>query len=416
MRLTLLCSSAAILLALGLTGCGESSKRTAFVVSGDQQGRPAGLVCAELPPRPQVGAVYTLRSSTGNSVPGQADEQGKLWWWAEPVAPGQSVTYVAQPGGRADADSGVVVQAVEEGRIDARIDGQLFTSFHFAPHLPKPFLHPVIGPTGNPVTRDYPMVDTEAEKANKRQDHRHHRSIWTAHGDVRTDDLDNRGHNYWNEAIEKGDDPQRVRGILATVSGPVFGRVQAQIDWLGDDGRPEFTEERTYTFFRGDETCRIVDVRIRFQFTERDVLFADTKEGGLVAVRTAISIDEIGGGSMCNSRGQKGEEQCWGQRAEWCDYVGTLNGQTVGIAIFDAPGNFRHPTPWHIRGYGLFAANPFGIREFSKDKSQDGSKLWRKGETVEFNYRIFIHAGDTVAARVADQYRLYTNPASLVRG
>jgi len=35
-------------------------------------------------------------------------------------------------------------------------------------------------------------------------------------------------------------------------------------------------------------------------------------------------------------------------------------GKTVGIAVFDHPSNPRHPTTWHVRDYGLFAANPLG--------------------------------------------------------
>jgi len=44
----------------------------------------------------------------------------------------------------------------------------------------------------------------------------------------------------------------------------------------------------------------------------------------------------------------------------------TLNeGETLGVAIFNHPPSFRHPTSWHARTYGLFTANCFG----SLDKS-----------------------------------------------
>jgi hypothetical protein len=115
-------------------------------------------------------------------------------------------------------------------------------------------------------------------------------------------------------------------------------------------------------------------------------------------------------GQMCNSNGQVGEGQCWGKSADWCDYVGPVDGRTLGIAIMDAKTNLRHPATWHIRSYGLFTANPFGLREFRNDKSQDGSYVWKKGETAAFNYRMLIHKGDSKAARVADEYRLYMDP------
>jgi hypothetical protein len=84
-----------------------------------------------------------------------------------------------------------------------------------------------------------------------------------------------------------------------------------------------------------------------------------------------------------------------------------VDGQTVGIAIFDNPANPRSPTYWHSRAYGLFAANPFGARDFTGDKSQDGSMTVEAGKTVRFRYRVVIHPGDFRAARIAELYDQY---------
>ena len=84
--------------------------------------------------------------------------------------------------------------------------------------------------------------------------------------------------------------------------------------------------------------------------------------------------------------------------------------RTVGIAVLDHPKNFRHPTRWHIRGYGLYTANPFAWSQFMKGEGKDGSHTWKKGETADFNYRILIHKDDTKAARVADHWKLYSDP------
>ena len=64
-------------------------------------------------------------------------------------------------------------------------------------------------------------------------------------------------------------------------------------------------------------------------------------------------------GAIVNSYGGSQEMETWGKRAHWCDYVGPVNGKTVGITIMDSPGNFRYPTYWHVRDYGLMTANPF---------------------------------------------------------
>ena len=131
-------------------------------------------------------------------------------------------------------------------------------------------------------------------------------------------------------------------------------------------------------------------------------------------------MDEVGTktpdalrGKMVNSNGGTGAKECWGKSAAWCDYVGPLQGETVGVAVLDHPKNPRHPTTWHIRDYGLYTANPFGLRDFTGDKSKDGSQTWKKGETAEFNYRIIIHKGDTQAAKIAEAWKLYESSPKL---
>ena len=80
----------------------------------------------------------------------------------------------------------------------------------------------------------------------------------------------------------------------------------------------------------------------------------------------------------------------------------------MGVAIFDNPKNPRFPTWWHVRDYGLFAANPFGQHDFEKmaDKKA-GNLVVPAGKSVTFRYRFYIHAGDTQQADVAAQYRQY---------
>ena len=98
----------------------------------------------------------------------------------------------------------------------------------------------------------------------------------------------------------------------------------------------------------------------------------------------------------------------WGTRGNWCDYWGPVEGKTAGIAIFDNPQNPRHPTWWHVRTYGLFAANPFGKAQFEKleDKHAGDFKV-APGQSVTFRYRFYFHAGDTDQAKVAQHYDEY---------
>jgi hypothetical protein len=75
--------------------------------------------------------------------------------------------------------------------------------------------------------------------------------------------------------------------------------------------------------------------------------------------------------------------------------------------VFDSPSSFRHPTTWHARAYGLFAANPFGAREFTGDPSKDGSWSVPEGKSVTFRYRVLIHEGKFGPAEIGAAYSKY---------
>lgn len=77
------------------------------------------------------------------------------------------------------------------------------------------------------------------------------------------------------------------------------------------------------------------------------------------------------------------------------------------MAIFDHPGDPRHPTYWHTRGCGIFAANMFGVSVFEDEKSRDGSLTLKPGETLRLRYRVVIHPGNAAGAGVGRLYREY---------
>jgi hypothetical protein len=110
---------------------------------------------------------------------------------------------------------------------------------------------------------------------------------------------------------------------------------------------------------------------------------------------------------MMNAEGDETEKNVWGKRSPWVDYFGPIDGKTVGVAMMDNPANPGHPTYWHARAYGLFAANPFGVRDFTADKTKDGSMTVPAGESRTFRYRVVIHPGDVNAANIASLYRNY---------
>ena len=130
--------------------------------------------------------------------------------------------------------------------------------------------------------------------------------------------------------------------------------------------------------------------------------FGDTKEGGLFSIRVPTSMDAKVAGQIENSAGQvfengQGEEVTWGQQAAWVDYSGPVaNGEEWGHTVVDHRDNPRHPTYWHVRGYGLFTANPFGVHDFKGDENIDESLTIPGGDQAVFRYRLIIHPGRSV--------------------
>ncbi len=290
-------------------------------------------------------------------------------------------------------------------RVSVEIDGKPFTEFFVSADANKPYLHPLRSASGKIVTRQFPMQLVEGE----RRDHPHHRALWFTHGDVN-------GYDFWaNENSQAGARKGRIllKKIVDLKDGKKSGTIVATFDWLDPKGSPVLTETRRMTFY-SEPSLRTIDFDISLTAVPK-VTFGDTKEGTF-AIRLAPSLEEDPKGApatpkrtgmMRNAEGETTEKKVWGKRSPWADYSGEIEGERLGIAIFDHPGNPQHPTYWHSRAYGLFAANPFGVRDFENDKSKNGSVTLEPGQSIRFRYRVIIHPGDFQAAAIPAQYERY---------
>ncbi len=164
------------------------------------------------------------------------------------------------------------------------------------------------------------------------------------------------------------------------------------------------------TFYR-TKGSRIVDFEIEVQATDGDLTFHDTKEG-MFGLRVASSMDvkRKTGGRITNAGGLT-DLKAWGQASPWVDYVGPVQGHTVGVAILNHPDSFRYPTTWHVRDYGLFAANPFGWHDFGR--SDKGDYTVPAGQSIRFNYRVILHEGDTATIGMPALFEAYAKPPSV---
>jgi hypothetical protein len=80
-----------------------------------------------------------------------------------------------------------------------------------------------------------------------------------------------------------------------------------------------------------------------------------------------------------------------------------VDGQPLTLAIFDHPSNHGHPTYWHARGYGLFAANPLGRQGY--DPKQERTTLTlQPGRGVTFRHRIAVLDGKQTREQLQKEY------------
>ena len=352
-----------------------------------------------------IGSV-TLESGGGPVVcqSRRIDEGLLVSWIVEDLAEEATQEYSLTYGGESGTSGVELVKADED--VEVHIGGSHFTTYTFGGDIVRPRIHPVIGPHGDPVTR--PLAEDGDGK-----DHPHHRSIWISHGCVN-------GWNNWAEG--DGHAWTRHREFESLESGSVYGRIVVVSDWEGDDyyvgehKSNQLVEERAeWTFYNTPEDVRIFDLTVTLTAPDIDVLFGDTKEGGLASIRVAESMEVRAGegGRIENGMGGVNEDETWGKRAPWCHYSGPVNGKRVGVAIMDHPESFRYPTWWHVRNYGLMTANPFGWSHFYNDASKRGNYVLEANKSLTGKYRFYIHAGSASEGKVGDAYHDFAHPPAV---
>jgi hypothetical protein len=370
-----------------------------FTVSAGPHARRHTPIAVELPGGVSRGRL--TRSDTGKALPSQVID-AKLHFILDKLEAGEQCPLVfdadASPGGHRGVR---VEQAKADGTIDIKVRSKPFTTYHYGDAPYRPYFYPFLGPGGVQITRNYPMRD---DVAGESQDHIHQRSVWVGFGDVN-------GSDNWTEIEESGF--QSPHDDLVVTSGAVLGRFSHTLDWQDRHRANQMRERRTVTVYNTPDNARLMELTVAFEAVYGEVRLGDTKEGGICSVRVAATMDAAKGGKFENSYGAIDDDEAWGKPAHWCDYSGPCEGRHVGIAVFDHPMNLRHPTTWHVRGYGLMGANPFAHADYKSSLLTDGSYTIAAGDTLTFNYRLLLHDGDAARGRVAERYHDYINPPAV---
>ncbi len=118
----------------------------------------------------------------------------------------------------------VELTKVSGERVEVKIGGEFFTAYHFGREVARPYLHPLIAPSGKSVVRGYPLEDIPGET----KDHPHHKGLWVAHGDVN-------GVDDWSE--EEGHGRVIHREFLELKEGSESSLIKTKKDWVSKEGR-----------------------------------------------------------------------------------------------------------------------------------------------------------------------------------
>jgi hypothetical protein len=279
------------------------------------------------------------------------------------------------------------VQVIPQvGRASLAIDGVERVGYEFGDRAARPFLFPLIGPSGARLTRlGHPNPIG----------HEHHKSIWFGHASVG-------GVNFWEERPNT-DIRIRQRSIRLYQDGADWGGLVADLDsWA--HGRAVLRQELTIVIAPASGGRFIVDLQSRFDSPDGNPVELGKTNFGFLGVRVAKTMSEqFGGGRLTDANGSHGEQAVFGKPARWVDYSGpSAPGTVEGICVMDHPANPHHPTPWHVRGDGWIGAS------FNRESPHGVAR----DHSLSLRYRLLVHSGPAEPEILNSAWELYARTAA----
>ena len=275
----------------------------------------------------------------------------------------------------------VVPQPLQQASVQR--DGQEISRYWFDGGLRRPFLFPLIGPSGRSVTRMAHPRDPNG--------HSHHNSVWIAHNSVN-------GVNFW---ADNGDGRIVHEKVEAYEDADDQALIAVTNAWIDRDGKKLLKERREMRFFpEADGQWRLL-LDLTLTPTAASVTF-DKSSFGLLAVRMAKTIGvHDGGGRIRNSEGRINEPQVHWKRAKWVDYSGPIAPDArEGITLMDHPSNPRHPSYFHVRDDGWMGAS----------LSFEGPLEVKNDQPLHLRYALWIHRGVPDGPTIDAKYAQFAAP------
>jgi len=272
-----------------------------------------------------------------------------------------------------------VTAKLEKDKVVVTVAEKLFTCYKFGPSQKYPYFWPVNGP-----------VSGESITTESSQPYPHHHSLFFGCDRVN-------GGNYWQEENKYGQIvSQGPKIIEAEGSHVVFTDTCL---WQQPAKEPIIHDLRRVVITAPNENLRFIDFEISLQ-PLTDILIQKTNHS-LFSARVVPELSVRSGGTLVNAEGKSGEKETFGVASPWCDYSGTRNGVTEGIAIQQHPGNRWFPCRWFTRDYGFFSPTPMNWLE------EDKPLKLAKGEILTLRYRVVVHARDAKTADIDGLFKQY---------
>ena len=282
------------------------------------------------------------------------------------------------------AQKSLPVAAVKHANtIDILINKNLFTSYIFSQDEKYPFFFPVNGPSQATVT------------SMRNANYPHHSSLFFGCDRVN-------GGNYWQEGLEQGQIVSLRTDLLQAEGDKVV--IENECIWRRPGASAPIKDLRRITVSAPSENLYQIDFDVTMEML-MDVTILKTNHS-LFSGRMDADLAVTNGGTMINSNGEKGEKETFGKKAAWIDFYGKRGAKTEGMAIMQHPSNDWYPSPWFTRDYGFFSPTPMYWPE------NDQSTSLKKGQAIRLRYRVLVHSGDHLEARIAEHFQQYSKQST----
>jgi len=289
-----------------------------------------------------------------------------------------SILIPAELDASAQATGQQLTAKIEKDKVIVTVDDKLFTSYKFDASQKYPYFWPVNGPvSGKSIT-------TETS-----QPYPHHHSLFFGCDRVN-------GGNYWQEGNERGQIVSQGPQLIKSSGDRVIFIDKCL--WQQPGEKPIILDRRRVVITAPNEALRFIDFEISLEaLTDIQILKSNH---ALFSARVVPELSVKSGGTLVNAEGKTSEKETWGVPSSWCDYSGTRDGITEGIAILQHPDNRWFPAKWFTRDYGFFSPTPMNWLK-------DGRLDMAKGETLVLRYRVAVHSGDVKTAGIKGLFEQY---------